>query len=105
MIEIDFTAHQAVCPDAAHHKALAKHMRVTALVSATDEDHAASDRRLRVKLKAPGHRLVCWCGFSNSLGARTVRSDVTLRACLQLREPAHTVAQPHFGLPQGVEAF
>jgi hypothetical protein len=105
MIEIDFAAHQTMQPRPAHSKALPEHMDVAGVICTSDEDHAAAHWRPRVKLKVPWHRSARRCRFSNGLDGRTVCSNMTPRACLQVGETRHSVAQPDFGLPQGVEAL
>src|SRR5688572_8082612 len=105
MIEIDFTAHQAMRPGAAYLKALPEHVDVAGGVGASDEYHAPSQGLVRIDLEALGHRLPGRRGLSKGLGARAVCADITPRAGFELSKVLHVVAPPDFGLPQSVEAL
>ena len=57
MIEVDFTAHQAMKPVSAHGKLLAEQIDVAGLTGAANEDDVPSQRRMRIKFEMLGHRL------------------------------------------------
>ena len=105
MIEVDFAAHQAMQPVWTHGETLPKQIDVAGLIAAANEDDMAMQRRMRVKLEVLGHRLASRSRFGKRSRSRAMRRDVSIGACLQLRDTGHAVPLPNLGLPQRVEAF
>jgi len=70
MIEVDFAPHQAMQPVWTHEKTLAKHIDMTGLIAAANEDDMATQLRMRVKLEALRHRLTPRSRFGTRLRSR-----------------------------------
>ena len=75
MIEIDFTAHQAMKPVGAHGKALAEQMHLAGFVSAANEDHESAQRCVQIEPEVLGHWATWRSCFSRHRGAGAACAD------------------------------
>ena len=98
-VQINFGAHQPMCPVLSHGEDFAEQMGTSIIVGATQEDQGAAHGCIRMKLERLRKRVARAGACSTGSATRAVSGDVEGAGGPQLGEVLEVMALPDFGLP------